>query len=131
MSLRTEKIQARIEALTSSLPGAFESGNAGQFSLLLSMITANQSLYPGDSQPGPEFSLDLKAEKPRVEEVYTGEISERFTGALHAGERGEFAYLNSHVADAMERPPYQHRAVDHFSLVAKMLSEKSQLMATA
>lgn len=128
--MQTEKIQARIESYTSNLTQAIQGGSGAQFSLLLSMISANQELFqPAPaSASGTGFALPVEVpEYPDPNTLYTPQVTERFNHSVNDHLRGDFAYLNAYVDTGSRTPRNLSRALDSFEKVSLMAAGKMML----
>ncbi|MBV1789764.1 hypothetical protein KQ940_17045 [Marinobacterium sp. D7] len=120
--MQTERILQRIETYTADLPQAVQSSNGARFAMLLSLIASNQELYSPVRQPASgDGSFELLQESlsyPDPNEFYTELVVDRLNRSVNAGQRGEYAYLISHV-DTQAHTPRQGRiASDSFEQVA-------------
>jgi len=117
--MQVEKIQARIETYTSNLATAVQSGSGAQFSLLMSMIAANQEL-PEDRRSGGEgFELPTaELSYPNPNEMYNEEVAGRLNVSVNEHQRGEFAYLNSHIHTGALTPRQARHASDSWERAA-------------
>lgn len=129
--MQSEKIQARIETYTADLPRAVQSPNGAQFAMLLSLIASNQEIY--EPQPAPatgdgSFSLESQASRyPDPNEFYTQGVVDRLNRSVNAGERGEYAYLVSHIDVHSHLPRSGRLAADSFARVALETSGRMML----
>lgn len=109
-----EKIQANIETYTSILPQAVRSPNSASFGFLLSLIASNQERVfqpvPAASQGG--FTLASDSKYPHPDTLFTHEIVGRLNHSINHHERGEYAYLVSHL-DVRSRMPESGSAVNN------------------
>ncbi len=124
---RLERIESRIETYTANLAQAVQGGSRAQFSMLLSIISANQAQQR--PQPaleavagaggGSGFSLPAaESPYPDPNEFYSEQLVQRFNEAVSQSLPGDFAYLNS-VVDTGARTPRRARLqADQFEKVA-------------
>ncbi len=134
--MQTEHIQQRIETYTADLPQAIQSSNGARFAMLLSLIASNQEAYTPLRQP---VSGDGSFELPDAErltyrdpnEFYTSEVVGRLNSSVNNRERGEFAYLLSHVDTNAHIPDQASSAADNFAQVALMSSGRMMLESIA
>ncbi len=128
--MQTERIQSRIETYTSNLTQAVQGGSGAQFSLLLSMISANQDLFAlAEPRPtGEGFALpEGQVRYPNPNEFYDGEVVERLNVSVHEDQRGEFAYVNSYIETGARTPVGARKAVDHLEKVAVLAAGGAML----
>ncbi|EXJ12097.1 hypothetical protein [Nitrincola nitratireducens] len=110
-----EKIQANIETYTSILPQAVRSPNSASFGFLLSLIASNQErvFQPVPAASQGEFALASESKKyPHPDTLFTHEIVGRLNHSINHHERGEYAYLVSHL-DVRSRMPESGSAVNN------------------
>ncbi|WP_027856672.1 hypothetical protein [Marinobacterium jannaschii] len=133
---RLERIESRIETYTSNLASAVQSGNGAQFSMLLSMISANQALYkPEFSVPAPaadpdaRFQLPAEAQSvyPDPNELYNETVVDRLNHSINDNLPGDFAYINSYIETGARTPRRGRLGADQFEKVALMASGKLML----
>ncbi|WP_432696626.1 hypothetical protein ACQUQP_19130 [Marinobacterium sp. YM272] len=130
--MQTDSIQQqRIETYTADLPQAVQSSNGARFAMLLSLIASNQEVYSPQRQPvrgDGSFELEQPGlSYPDPNEFYTPEVAGRLNRAVNLHERGEFAYLVSHVDTGAHTPAQASRAVDSFAQVALAASGRMML----
>ncbi|MBR9882682.1 MAG: hypothetical protein GYB21_03085 [Oceanospirillales bacterium] len=120
--MQTERIQQRIESYTADLPQAVLSSNGARFAMLLSLIASNQELYsPVRNAPAGDGSFSLEqpdSRYPDPNEFYTAAVVDRLNRSINDGQRGEYAYLVSHVDTHTHIPRTGRLASDQFEQVA-------------
>lgn len=124
--MQTDRIediyQTRVENYTSSLPQAVRSPNSAQFGLLLSLIASNNELRhssTGTATKGSgNFALPEDLTYPTPESLYDKPLVKRFSESLLNDERGEFAYLVSHVTIKSQLPLNQSLPDDNFAKIS-------------
>lgn len=120
--MQTERIQQRIENYTADLPQAVQSSNGARFAMLLSLIASNQELYTPERPPATgdgSFQLESTAQSyPDPNEFYTATVVDRLNRSINGGQRGEYAYLISHVDTNTHIPRQGRIAADTFERVA-------------
>jgi len=109
-----EKIQANIETYTSILPQAVRSPNSASFGFLLSLIASNQerAFQPVSAASQGRFTLASDSKYPHPDTLFTHEIVGRLNHSINHHERGEYAYLVSHL-DVRSRMPESGSAVNN------------------
>lgn len=134
LNMQTEKIQARIETYTSSLPQAVQSPHGAQFAMLLSLISTNQSnsfQYSSqsvDAVRGEGFSLPEAATYPTIDELHTPYLVERLNHSVNDNIPGDFAYINSHIETrALSLSRVQRASADEFAKMALLSSGRLML----
>ncbi|TCK05735.1 hypothetical protein CLV83_2663 [Marinobacterium mangrovicola] len=134
--MQTEHIQQRIETYTADLPQAVQSSNGARFAMLLSLIASNQEAYTPLRRPVTgDGSFELPEAQPLSypdpNEFYTSEVVGRLNGSVNNRQRGEFAYLVSHVDTQAHIPNQAQSAADNFAQVALMSSGRMMLESIA
>lgn len=133
--MQTEHIQQRIETYTADLPQAVQSSNGARFAMLLSLIASNQEVYTPQRQPARgdgSFALpEPELEYPNPNDFYTSEVVGRLNRSVNQHERGEFAYLLSHVDTNAHMPANVRRVEDSFAQVALTASGRMMLDSIA
>jgi hypothetical protein len=108
-----------------------QSSNGAQFAMLLSLIASNQEIYTPVRAPATgDGSFDLPQPEltyPDPNEFYTAAVVERLNRAVNSGERGEYAYLVSHVDTRSHMPRQGRLAADSFEQVALASSGRMML----
>ncbi len=134
LNMQTEKIQARIETYTSSLPQAVQSPHGAQFAMLLSLISTNQSnsyehsSQSVDSPRGEGFVLPAEAAYPGIDELHTPYLVERLNHSVNDNIPGDFAYINSHIQTcALSSSRLQRSSADEFAKMALLSSGRLML----
>lgn len=129
--MQSEQIQQRIERYTADLPQAVHSPNGARFALLLSLIASSQErqMPRGEgAAAGEAFALEsAPLDYPDADELYTAQLAQRLNNALTAGERGEYAYLVSHLQTRMQLPRSHASVSDTFQQVALASSGRMML----
>lgn len=134
--MQTEHIQQRIETYTADLPQAVQSSNGARFAMLLSLIASSQEVYTPLRRPATgdgSFALPEAGQLsyPDPNEFYTSEVVGRLNSSVNNYERGEFAYLVSHVDTHAHIPDQASSASDRFAQVALMSSGRMMLESIA
>ncbi len=133
---RLGRIESRIESYTSNLANAVQSGNGAQFSMLLSMISANQALYKPEfavpaqaADPSAQFQLPAEAQSvyPDPNEFYDEKVVDRLNHSVNDQLPGDFAYINSYIETGARTPRRARLAADQFEKMALMASGKLML----
>ena len=130
--MQTEKIQARIETYTSSLPQAVTASHGAQFAMLLSLISTNQSnSYEYSSQAvqqerGEGFALP-EERYPSIDELHTPYLIERLNHSVNDNLPGDFAYINSHIDARSNIARVRREAADEFAKMALLSSGRLML----
>lgn len=133
LHMQTEKIQARIETYTSSLPQAVQSPHGAQFAMLLSLISTNQSnSYQYSSQAiqqksGEGFSLPEEDRYPSIDELHTPYLVERLNHSVNDNIPGDFAYINSYIETRALTTRTHRSAADEFAKMALQSSGRLML----
>ncbi|MGB0732226.1 MAG: hypothetical protein ACPGPF_00625 [Pontibacterium sp.] len=118
--VRTEQIQTRIESLTTDLAPAVQAGQGAQFAMLMSMIATNQLYYQPEAQAQPLGGFELppvESVYPEPNSLYNGEVVERLNDSVHQDQRGEFAYVNSHLHTESLMPVNGRAGADYFAKI--------------
>jgi len=133
---RLERIESRIETYTSNLANAVQSGNGTQFSMLLSMISANQALYKPDfavpaaaADSNAQFQLPAEAQSvyPDPNELHDEVVVDRLNHSINDNLPGDFAYINSYIETGARTPRRSRLGADQFEKMALMASGKLML----
>lgn len=141
--MQTEKIQARIETYTSNLTQAVQSGSGAQFSMLLSLIAANQEM-PSSGRPvvrGEGFELpETELQYPNPNDLYNADVAERLNLSVNKHQRGEFAYINSYIETEAMVPSHSRRVNDSLAkmglisggaMLSEIVTSQQQINQTA
>lgn len=119
--MQTDRIQARIETYTASLPQAVQSPNGAQFAFLLSLIASNQEIYrpQARSAPAEGFALpDAAAGYPDPVQLHTPAVVDRLNHSINDPIPGDYAFMVSRLDVQSRTPRAQVLASDRFEQVA-------------
>ncbi|MBY4678037.1 hypothetical protein [Marinobacterium arenosum] len=129
--MKAERIESRIENYTSNLSQAVQGGSGAQFSMLLSMISANQDLYrPIEARPASDARFELPESQsayPDFDELNTPAVVDRLNHSINEQRRGDYAYLVSHIHTEAMMPRDARRGADYFAKVALMSTGRLML----
>lgn len=119
--MQTDRIQARIETYTASLPQAVQSPNGAQFAFLLSLIASNQEIYRPQPQPvsGEGFALPEAAPSyTDPVQLHTPRVVDRLNHSINDPIPGDYAFMVSRIDVQSRTPRAQALASDRFEQVA-------------
>jgi len=129
--MQTDRIQQRIETYTADLSQAVQSPNGARFAMLLSLIASNQEIYSPVRTPATGDGSFAPAQQalsyPDPNEFYTATVVDRLNRSVNGGQRGEYAYLVSHVDTHAHLPRQGRIASDSFEQVALASSGRMML----
>ncbi|SIT07755.1 hypothetical protein [Neptunomonas antarctica] len=125
--MQTEKIQARIETYTSSLPQAVQAPHGADFAMLLSLISTNQSnsysYVPQVAQREGGEGFKLPEETfPTIDELHTPYLVGRLNHSVNYDVPSDFAYINSHLSARADMPRPHRAYADEFAKMALVSS---------
>lgn len=122
--MNSERIQTQIETYTASLPQAVRSPNSAQFGMLLSLIASKQEVYYPQSRQAAssqsEFTLPAAdtLTYPEPNTLFDRDLVGRLNHSVAENERGEYAYLVSHLDVKARIPVRTGLKNDQFAQVA-------------